>query len=329
MRMDQVTGHVLEIQRMSTEDGPGLRTTLFVKGCPLHCPWCHNPESISTRPQVQWFSEKCIGCCSCIAVCPEHALHADEDGAIRIDQERCTGCGKCADSCPALAMQRIGEFRTAEDVISELLKDLAYFRGTDDGGVTISGGEAAMQAEFVREVFSGVKEAGVSTALDTCGVCTREEMMIAAESADIVLFDLKMSDRDEHRRIVGGDLTAILKNLRTLIEMKKRIWIRTPVIPGYTDSRENVIGLASMVNEILREYGPESVERWELCAFNDLCVDKYRRLGMTWQLAGEGLMTGTEMDALVDAVVSTGFPAQRVRWTGMTQIGDEDNDADV
>ena len=168
----------------------------------------------------------------------------------------------------------------------------------------------------------------MSTALDTCGVCSREDLEKAAEFADIILFDLKICDQEEHSKVVGGDFPAILENLRRVAAMNKRIWLRTPIIPGYTDSKKNITGLARKAAEILHEFGENAVERWELCAFNDLCADNYHRLGMPWALKGKGLMRREEMESLIETIISTGFPADRIRWTGMVQNekGDTNHD---
>ncbi len=168
----------------------------------------------------------------------------------------------------------------------------------------------------------------MSTALDTCGVCSREDLEKAAEFADIILFDLKICDQEEHRKVVGGNFSTIFENLRRVAAMKKRIWLRTPIIPGYTDKKENITGLARKAAEILHEFGENAVERWELCAFNDLCADNYHRLGMPWALKGKGLMRREEMESLIETIISTGFPADRIRWTGMVQNekGDTNHD---
>jgi pyruvate formate lyase activating enzyme len=340
---DQASGLVLQIQRMSTEDGPGLRTTAFLKGCPLACAWCHNPESISPRPEVQWIGLRCIGCGSCIAACPRKALSRAADGAVTVDRSLCAqamgpgDCGLCCSACPTGAMEALGTRYAAAELAAELLKDLSYFRHSDRGGVTLSGGEASAQGTFTKAVFSLLREKGVHTALDTCGFASWDNISAIYPDANLLLWDLKEIDESKHREFTGQGNRLIMENFeKTAAYMRERpmpesLWIRTPIIPGATDREENLYELGRLVARV----NPPRLERWELCAFNNLCADKYRRLGKDWDFSKKPLMTTLEMERLVAAAKRgladgrLGAPApilpDIVSWTGSTRIEPERN----
>ena len=313
-----LSGLILHLQRLSTEDGPGLRTSVFFKGCPLRCEWCHNPESLSPKPQAQWIETRCIACGTCLETCPNGGLSKVGEGIAR-DRERCLGCGMCAEACPANAMELLGSRVSVDDVLAEVIKDRVYFEQSG-GGVTASGGEPALQAEFVAELLRRLKEAGIRTALDTCGVCPPGSLERLLPHTDLVLFDLKEIEPGRHREFTGQSNRRILENLllvRDAIAARGReatLWIRTPLIPGATATRENVAGLGAFI----ARHVDGLVERWELCAFNNLCRDKYRRLGMEWRFADTPLMTreslrgweecAKESGVRQDIVVVTGAP---------------------
>jgi len=193
---------ILEIQRMSTEDGPGIRTTVFFKGCSLRCGWCHNPESIAAYPQVHWVANQCLGCKTCLAVCTHGALSFSEKGN-RIDRDRCTGCGLCAEACPANALELLGSSWELNDLVAEVIKDRVYFTKSG-GGVTLGGGEPTLQLPFCRELLKMLKKLGIHTALDTCGMCSRDALQKLLPYSDLVLFDVKEIDPQKHRIFTGS-----------------------------------------------------------------------------------------------------------------------------
>ena len=299
---------ILNIQRMSTEDGPGLRTTLFVKGCTLACKWCHNPESISPKSHVEWMGVRCIGCRTCVSVCPQHGIVLDGEGVH--NAEYCTACGTCVKACPTEALEMKGKAYSPEELYSELIKDRAYWG--EEGGVTLSGGEILMQADEAAKLLELLHNAGVHTAVDTCGFCSRQAIEKVLPFADIFLFDLKLFDAAEHEKFTGQSNEIILENFEYLTKTGKRIWVRTPIIPGATDTDENIRGIASVVRD--------RAEKWELCAFNNLCGDKYERLGREWAFKDSELMTKERMDELVAVAESAG--AERVVWSGLSRKGD-------
>lgn len=307
---------VLNIQRMSTEDGPGLRTTLFVKGCPLTCAWCHNPESLSDAFQIEWLGERCILCGTCVSVCPEGALELTPEG-LSIDRDRCRLCLTCAQACPTLAIESKGQDQTVQELFDELVKDRAYFGR--EGGVTLSGGEIMNQAGEAALLLQMLKDSGIHTAIDTSGLCTRASLDLVLPWTDLVLYDLKLFDDAGHRHWTGVGNRRILDNFDYLTSQAAKlgfsIWVRTPIIPEATDSDENIRQLARFIGG--------RADRWELCAFNNLCEDKYSRLGNTWAFAGVPLMTAGRMRELEKLARSEGCPTAYA--TGNTKLERADN----
>jgi pyruvate formate lyase activating enzyme len=318
------TGRILHLQRLSTEDGPGIRTTVFFKGCPLRCEWCHNPESISPHPQVQWLENRCIGCKTCLDACPNGCLTMTEQG-VAIDRECCTGCGTCATACPANAMELLGTTVTVEQLVRELCKDRTYF-DTSGGGMTASGGEPMMQPDFVASLMAQAKEAGISTALDTCGLASPKSLEKVLPHVDLVLFDLKEFDPGRHRAFTGQDneiIFAALLFIRDYVARhasETRLWLRTPLIPKATATQENLLGLGTFIARNLDGL----VERWELCAFNNLCRDKYRRLGLSWLFAETPLLTARELGRFEQCAQHSGVDPAIVIATGATREGETD-----
>ena len=287
----------LDIQRMSSEDGPGLRTTIFFKGCSLACAWCHNPESIAKKFQVHWLSARCIGCGTCESICPNGALSYTENG-VKIDRRLCAGCYACVDACPACALEGKGVDAEPEELCRELVKDRAYFGR--DGGVTLSGGEALLQDGAV-ELLRLLKAEGIQTAVDTCGMVFTEQLQAALPYTDVLLYDLKIMNDADHQRWTGRSNAMILRNLGVAALWAKgtgRLWIRTPIIPGATDSEENIRAIGARIAAI------GGAERWELCAFNNLCTDKYKRLDIDWTFKDTPLITRRHMEELLAAAQS-------------------------
>jgi pyruvate formate lyase activating enzyme len=319
------TATILELQRMSTEDGPGLRTTVFFKGCSLRCLWCHNPESLEMTPQLHWLEPRCIGCKLCLDLCPHTALSLAVSGIV-IDREKCRGCGTCADQCPSTALELLGRSWTVDALVSEVVKDASYFGET--GGVTASGGEAALQAPFVSAFFKELKAHGIHTALDTSGQCSRAHLDMILPYTDLVLYDIKEIDTDRHRQFTGSGNEVILENLRHVAGIigtrvqPRELWIRTPIIPGSTDRSETITGIGAFI----AGYIGDSVARWELCSFNNLCRDKYRRLGMDWAFMEAQLLDRDTMERLAAAARASGVNPDIVRWSGSTSMDDAGHD---
>lgn len=303
---------ILNLQRMSTEDGPGIRTTLFVKGCPLECKWCHNPESISSKKLIEWIKARCIGCGTCVSVCDVGAITQSEQG-ILIDRDKCVLCLKCCEECPTLAIECKGEEKSVKELFEELIKDKAYFG--KEGGVTLSGGEILMQSKEAGELLSMLKREGIHTAIDTSGFCKREDFDRVFDYTDLFLYDIKIIDDKEHIRYIGQSNKIILDNFNYLSNKikgtDKKLWVRTPIIPMATDSEENIRGIAQFLKG-------KNIDKWELCTFNNLCKDKYERLYLNWQYNNVQLMTKEIMEELKEIALAEGV--ENVIWTGTTRL---------
>ena len=318
--MTNQTSTILHYQRLSTEDGPGIRTTVFFKGCPLSCLWCHNPESIDIKPQLQWIESRCIGCNSCIETCDQHVL-SRKANKLTIDRVLCSNCNRCVEECPTNALEMLGTKINTDQLMDEVLKDLTYYQKSD-GGVTLSGGEPTLQSAFLCQALSKLKDKDIHTALDTCGLCNYQTLEKSFPYLDLILFDIKTINPQLHQQFTGHSNERILNNFIKLMDFLKRfpsefeLWIRTPLIPKSTAIKGNLEEIA----RFLIEHGLNQISRWELCAFNNLCNDKYLRLDQKWTYENEPLMTREQLDQCHQWVVDTGFPADKVIVTGASRI---------
>lgn len=308
---------MLSIQRMSTEDGPGIRSTVFFKGCSLACDWCQNPESIAPRPETVWAEWKCIGCRTCVGVCPERAITATA-GGLSTDRGRCTACGTCVEACPSTARERLGTEWELDALVAEVEKDREYYEESG-GGVTASGGDPVVRAPFVGAFLAECRRRGLATALDTSGLAAEAVLLGLAAQADLVLYDLKLMDTVEHARLTGEPNERILANAEALARAGVRLWIRTPLVPGATATEDNVAAIGAFIAGRLGG----RVERWELCAFNNLCRDKYRRLGRPWRYESVGLLDAAALERLAAAARASGVDPARVRAGGPTAREEE------
>ena len=246
--MASITGQVFNIQHFSTEDGPGVRTTVFLQGCPLRCAWCANPETQKSVRQLAHRAALCVKCGCCVRSCPRGALGV-RDGRIGIDREKCAACGTCVAACPSHAMFFYGERRDLDGVWAEVLRDKGYYE-TSGGGVTCSGGECMLQPDFVGGLFRRCREAGIHTALDTCGQFPPEHIARVLPFTDLVLYDVKTLDSEAHRRFTGVGNELILENLKRILAYPATVYIRIPVIPGYNDAPEDLRATARFVKAL-------------------------------------------------------------------------------
>lgn len=262
-----MTGTIFDIQRFSVHDGPGIRTTIFMKGCPLRCRWCHNPEGLSKSLQYQFFEDKCIGC----GLCGE--------------RKQLSGSQKC----PAEALKICGRVVDEGEVIDEILKDKIFY--SDNGGVTFSGGECLLQADFVVSVLSKAKDLGLHTAIDTCGYVPWEELEKTLTCCDLYLYDVKCFTSKLHKEYTGVDNLLIIDNLKRLADVRKDIWIRIPVIPGFNDNALEMTQIAELVSSI------SSVKQVTLMPYHTLGASKYKTLGLKYpydtgkRISEEGLVS--------------------------------------
>ena len=285
-----VTAPVTNIARCSLHDGPGVRTVVYLKGCPLRCQWCHNPETWDARPQMLLLPQKCIGCGACTERCPAHRT-LDENGP-HYRRESCSVCGACADVCTAQAIQRCGEEKTADEVFDTIMRDAHYYRATG-GGVTFSGGECLLYPTFVGEIARRCREAGVSCAIESAFAVPWEHIEATIPYIDLFFADLKIPDPEKHRTYTGQDNQRIIENIRRLSHKDTHITIRIPVIPGINDAEEDICGFA----EILKTMGP-AVKEVELLKYNHLAESKYHAAQETYHSFADAPQSDEYMQAM-------------------------------
>jgi pyruvate formate lyase activating enzyme len=283
-------GLIFDIRKYSIHDGPGVRTTVFFKGCPLSCAWCCNPESQAGRPELVWVGERCLGCDLCLAACPCDALETTASGAKAIDPRRCDCCGKCAASCPGEALNLIGRWQTGEEVLAEEARDALYFEASG-GGLTLSGGEPLAQPDFAAELLRRYKheEKGGHAAVETCGFVPWPVIERLAPDVDLFLYDLKHLDPAEHRRLTGQSNDAVLDNARRLAAAGHALVIRLPLIAGCNDSRRHLEAAADFTLSLA------GVRRIDLLPYHRLGEPKYRRLGKAYALEGTPSLSGEQV----------------------------------
>lgn len=245
--MEARKGIVYNIQRMSTKDGPGLRTTVFLKGCPLHCPWCSNPESQSFKPQLMVFSNLCVSCGACAKVCPNNAVVLTADGKFNRSLEACRNCGACPEVCPAKAREISGKYMTVDEVMKVVDSDSLFYENSG-GGVTFGGGEPTAAGEFLLALIDASIRRGYHICLDTCGACSEEMFARVLPKVDMFLFDCKHMDPVRHKELTGLDNSIILKNMATALMSGKDVHIRIPLMPGINDTEENITAMATFLH---------------------------------------------------------------------------------
>jgi pyruvate formate lyase activating enzyme len=266
-----VTGRVFDIKRYSIHDGPGIRTTVFLKGCPLGCLWCHNPESVAAGPELMHWPGRCVRCHACVAACPKGAIAKDAAGAIMIDRHKCDVCGQCAEACLYDAMQVVGREMSVGEVMDEVEKDRVFYEQSG-GGVTLSGGDPAVQAAFAEALLDACRERGLRTAVDTAGLTRNGALDRLAAKTDLILFDLKLMDDARHGEFTGVSNAPILNNLERLAAAGSEIWVRIPLIRGVNDDDGNIRRTIDFLRSL------RTIKRVGLLPYHSGGMEKARRI---------------------------------------------------
>lgn len=287
---------IFDVKRFAVHDGDGIRTTVFFKGCPLSCVWCHNPEGISPKVEIGFYSHKCINCGSCANVCEQKA-HEMTTNVHSFDRNKCIYCGDCEDACLGDALKLHGKEVSVDDLLPILTEDKSFYE-TSGGGVTLSGGECLMQADFCRDLLKALKEIGIRTAVDTCGFVPRGSFMKVLPYTDIFLYDLKAYDSEVHKKCTGQSNALIIENLRYLDSVGKAVEIRIPFVPGFNDGE--IEKLAELISEL------KNVTRVKILPYHNYAASKYASLGLAATLP-QSLPTDEQLDSAREVMRAHGI----------------------
>ena len=264
-------GYIFDIKHFAVHDGPGIRTTVFLKGCPLKCVWCHNPESIGSEKQLGFIEHKCVSCGACVMACPNGAHYFDQNNVHKFDRQKCVSCGKCVDVCRADALSLYGKHMEVDEIFNDVMEDVDFYESSG-GGVTLSGGECLMQSDFCVEFLKKLKENNIHTAVDTCGFVSKATLDKVIPYTDIFLYDLKAIDEDVHKKCTSQPNAVILENLKYVDNLGKKTEIRIPFVPGYNDGEIEKMG------EFLKQL--KNVTGVRVLAYHNYAGTKYKSLDM-------------------------------------------------
>ena len=289
--------NIFQVKHFAVHDGPGIRTTVFFKACPLKCIWCHNPEGLGPQRELSFVEHKCTNCQGCVSVCPNGAHYTDSDGLHRFNRELCVSCGACVDACYNSCLTLYGTEVSSDELLKELLEDRDFY-DSSNGGVTLSGGECLMQADFCRELLSKLKKLGIHTAVDTCGFVSKEALDKVIPYTDLFLYDLKAADEDVHIKCTGQSNKLILENLSYLSSLNKPIEIRIPYVPDCNCDQMEKLG------DIITPLA--SVTGVRVLAYHNYAQTKYKSLGIPSTLPNN-LPTKAELDKATEILRSKGI----------------------
>ncbi|MBQ8759368.1 MAG: glycyl-radical enzyme activating protein [Clostridia bacterium] len=292
---------IFDIKHFAVHDGPGIRTTVFFKGCSLKCIWCHNPEGICAKPTIAYFAHKCIGCRKCEAVCGQ-GVHIFENGTHILDKSKCMLCGKCVVVCPGDALTIYGKDASTDELLEDILKDKDFYE-CSGGGVTLSGGEALLQADFCAELLKKLKENGIHTAVDTCGNVPRDAFDKVLPYTDLFLYDMKHIDGDEHKHLTGASNKLILENLEYITQKGAKVEIRIPLVPGHNDSDDVINGIGAFLGKLT------GITKVKVLPYHAFARSKYDALGMKDTLPDVPSPTNDILRAVAEKLKAYGLNA--------------------
>ena len=298
--VDDSTGWIFNVQRFSVHDGPGIRTTIFFKGCPLQCLWCDNPESQRPEPELVYWRERCIRCDACLHVCPHGAILVYKNGTRQVADAACDRCGRCLEECYAGALEMIGRRVSVEELLDQAEGDRPFYEASG-GGVTLSGGEPTLQPAFARRLLEGCRKRGLHTAIESCGLAPWPTWQALLPHLDLILYDLKEVDSHRHEQLTGTPNALILDNLERLAHTGKPIIVRRPVIPGCNDGEASIHALGRLVQRL------GTVHEVHLLPYHRFGRSKYERLGRAYPMGDEPSLREEQLYGLREILVAYGL----------------------
>ncbi|MHC1723687.1 MAG: choline TMA-lyase-activating enzyme [Aminipila sp.] len=302
---------IFNIQKYNMYDGPGVRTLVFFKGCPLRCKWCANPEGLEKKFQIMFKSNSCTNCGACVSVCPVgiHSISKDSQKHEVSQNIDCLGCGKCVEVCNAKALTVVGEVKTISELLEIILEDKTFYE-VSGGGVTLGGGEVTMQTEAATSLLQACKQEGINTAIETCGYTKLENILKIAEFTDLFLYDIKQMNSDKHFELTGVRNELILSNLKELLHRRYNVKVRMPMLKGINDSEEEI----RQVIEFLMPYRDcKNFKGIDLLPYHKLGVNKYNQLGKEYPIKGDPSLSDEDLDRIEGWIKNYDFPVSVIR----------------